>query len=48
MVIGACNEKLGKKDAALENYKKARDYGKKVTYKSDFSGADKAIERLSK
>jgi len=48
MVIGACNEKLGKKDLALENYKKARDYGKMVKYKSDFSAADKAIERLSK
>lgn len=48
LVIGTCNEKLGKKEAALEHYRKARDYGKMVKYKADFSAADKAIERLSK
>ena len=48
MIIGICYEKLDKKDIALEHYKKARDYGKMVSYKADYSDADKAIERLSK
>lgn len=48
VILGECYETLGKRLPALENYMKARDYGKQVTYKADFSAADKGIERLSK
>lgn len=48
LLMGTCCERLGQKALALEHYRQARDYGKKVTYKADFSAADKAIERLSK
>jgi hypothetical protein len=48
MLCGAAYEKMGKKDEALNHYKAALESGKKVTYKFDYSPAEKAIERLSK
>jgi len=48
VILGKCYETLGNRVSALENYEKDRNFGKKVTYKADFSAADKAIERLSK
>lgn len=47
-LCGSAYEKLGQKDHALEHYKKAAEYGRKVKYKFDYSAADKEIERLSK
>ena len=47
-LTGIAYEKLGKKDEALNHYRKALEYGKKVRYKFDYSAAEKAIERLSK
>ena len=48
MVMGDAYEKLGKKEEALKHYKAALESGKKVKYKYNYSGASKAIERLSK
>ena len=47
-LCGSAYEKLGQNDHALEHYKKAAEYGRKVKYKFDYSAADKEIERLSK
>ena len=47
-MAGSADDKREQKDDALEHYKKAAEYGRKVKYKFDYSAADKEIERLSK
>ena len=45
---GEIQEKNGQRESALEYYRKALEFGKKVTYKFDYSAAEQAVKRLSK
>lgn len=47
-LMGNAYEKLGKKAEAIKAYQDAVMWGKKVTYKFNYSSAEKALERLSK
>ena len=48
LLSGQMYEKLGRKQEAREHYEKALEYGRKVTYKFDYTPAQRAVERLSK
>ena len=45
---GEIQEKNGQRESALEYYRKALEFGKKITYKFDYSAAEQAVKRLSK
>lgn len=46
MLIGYAQEKSGKKKDALESFKTAKSYLKKVTYKVSFAEVDKKIKEM--
>jgi len=46
-LTGNAYEKLGKKEEAIEHYKAAIVAGKRVTYKFDYSPAEKALAKLT-
>ena len=48
LLSGQMYEKLGRKQEAQKHYEKALEYGRKVTYKFDYTPAQRAVERLSK
>lgn len=48
MIIGVAHERLGNKEEALKAYKNAVSSAKQITYKYNYSRAEKAVERLSK
>lgn len=47
MTQGAAYEKLGMLEKALECYKQALVFGKKITYKTSYAGAEKKIRELT-
>ncbi len=48
MLIGNAHERLGNKEEALQAFKNAVAWGKKIPYKYNYSRAETAVERLSK
>jgi hypothetical protein len=47
MEIGKVYETFGKKALAIEAYKRALAAGKSITYKYNYSAAEKALARLN-
>ena len=48
MEIGKVYEQFGKKDLAIQAYEEALAAGKRITYKYNYSAAEKALQRLKK
>ena len=48
MEIGKVYEQIGKKDLAIAAYQRALAAGKSITYKYNYSAAEKALARLKK
>ena len=48
MEVGKVYEQFGKKDLAIQAYEEALAAGKRITYKYNYSAAEKALQRLKK